>query len=201
METTKNQSFKVWIGCTLLAALTVVLQFIAGTIKIGEFNLTFSLIPIVIAAMFYGVKGGVIVGTTFGLTILVQCIIGFDPGGYYLFNLNPVFTTIACVVRTFLVGLLLGLIYLAIRKAIKNTFVQSLILSVAAPVLNTGIFLILYALMFNDLLMAAAAENNTDVWSFIIFAFVGMNFLIEILTTAILCPPIVKALEAIRKRI
>jgi thiamine transporter ThiT len=117
METTKNQSMKVWIGCTLLAALAVVLQFITASFKIGEFSITFSLIPIIVATVFYGIKGGVIVGTVFGVTVIIQCITGMDLGGYFLFQLNPVFTVIACVFRAFLVGLLLGIIYKGISKA------------------------------------------------------------------------------------
>jgi hypothetical protein len=74
-----------------------------------------------------------------------------------------------------------------------------LIISIITPILNTGIFLILYAALFNDLLVQTAASKDTNVWNYIIFTMVGTNFLVELVTTALLCPPIVKALEKVKQ--
>lgn len=197
----KYNGNKIWVGCTLLSTLAIVLQFITGLINIGGFNFTFVLIPIIIGAVFYDMNGGVIVGCTFGLTVLFQCIIGYDPAGAALFELNPYFTIIATVGRTTLLGFLTVVVYRAIRKLTNKTVFSSIITSFATPILNTSIFIILYATLFNDVMISLSESLNTSAFSIVVFTLVGKNFLVELITTVILCPPIIKAIEKVKTNI
>ena len=54
----------------MLMAITIILGIVPniGIIQIGPVSLTILHIPVIIAAMLFKVKGGAIVGLTFGLT-------------------------------------------------------------------------------------------------------------------------------------
>ena len=55
----------------MLTALVVVLQTAATFIRFGSFPITLTLIPIVVAGALYGVASGALIGTVFGLVVLV----------------------------------------------------------------------------------------------------------------------------------
>ena len=72
------------VELAVLLALVIVLQSIAGLIKIGPFSPSFVLIPIVIGSIVVGPKGGAMLGTAFGIIVIIQCFTGADAGGFIL---------------------------------------------------------------------------------------------------------------------
>ena len=196
----RTNKTRLWIESTMLVALTVVLQLTAGLVKVGTITFTFVLIPLVIGAVLHGVRGGFIVGTAFGATVFVQSLTGMEPFGAFLLNINWFYTFLAIVGRCVVLGILVALVNKALSKTGLHSYLTSLISSIAAPVINTGIFLLLFSTLFNDVLMGMVPEDGAGVINYIIFGLVGLNFLIEFGTTVILCPPIIMALKTLKSR-
>lgn len=183
---------------SILIAVTVVLQTLGAVfpIKVAGISISLVMIPLTVAACFFGIKGGAIVGTAFGLTVFVHSIIGLDAAGATIFAINPFFTFCITVVRGLLAGVLTAVIYKLV-KAIKISWLKYMITGLFSTIFNTGIFIGFYVLLFNDLLVDAANSSGytNNVFGFIIFAVVGINFLFEALTTLALSPAVCKALE------
>ena len=198
----KNK-FHSFAALSILVAVTAVLQTLSAMfpLKIAGLSISLVMIPITVAAVFYGYEGGALIGGTFGATVLIHCIMGLDPAGAMLFSLKPFYTAVLTVLRGVLAGALTALVYNLVKK-IKNAFVKYLITGLSAAVFNTGIFLSGYALFFNDMLVAAANESGyaDNVIGFVIVGMVGVNFLFEALTTALLAPPVCKALEKVQNK-
>ena len=85
----------------MLAALVVVLQTAATFIRFGSFPITLTLIPVVIAGTLYGIGGGALVGTIFGLVVLVMALTGADASGQLMLAL---LTSAVCVLKGTLCG-------------------------------------------------------------------------------------------------
>jgi len=66
MSNLKSKSMRASV-LGLFTAVTIVLQLLSYVIKIGTFNLSLVLIPIVLAAVLYGPKYGAVLGGVFGL--------------------------------------------------------------------------------------------------------------------------------------
>ena len=73
----------------MLTALVVVLQTAATFIRFGSFPITLTLIPIVVAGALYGVGSGALIGTVFGLVVLVMVLTGADASGQMMLALHP----------------------------------------------------------------------------------------------------------------
>jgi uncharacterized membrane protein len=85
------------VGVAIFAAMVVVLQLVATYIKFGPFAITLALTPIVVGAALYGSSAGLWLGGAFGAVVLAACITGGDPGGAYLWSVNPFFTAVICL--------------------------------------------------------------------------------------------------------
>ena len=189
-----NNKNKRIVDCAILSALAIVLQLVSTLLKYGGVSLTLALVPVVIACVtlkWYGL----IVSGALGGTILVQCIVGVDEGGSYMFSYNPVFTVIGSVIRLLIAAAVLVLIINATEKFNESKW-RSILVSALMPVLNTGIFIIMFVTMFNDLLYEGAGA--TDAFTYIIVALVGINFIVELGTCVLICPPILYALQKVK---
>ena len=206
MKTRMNSKQKTLrlVQLAMLVALVVVLQLISAIIPpIGGVSITLTLVPVVIGAILLGLKGGAILGFSFGLIVLVNCITGLDPGGNILWVANPIFTAIICLVKGTAAGILPAYLYLLLMgkdkeaKAGKKYF-SALVAALSAPVINTGLFVGGMFLFFTETLYAWA--GGTDVMSYIIFGLAGLNFLVEFLINIILTPAIVRIVDIVRRK-
>ena len=68
----------------LFTAVIIVLQMLSYTIKIGQFNLSFVLVPIILAAVLYGPVTGGFMGLVFGVVTYICSVAGLDAGGNVL---------------------------------------------------------------------------------------------------------------------
>lgn len=179
----------------LFTAVTVALQFLSYFVKIGNFNLSLVLIPIVLAGAMYGVKYGAFLGGVFGFITVIGCITGIDGGGNILFNASPALTVLVCMLK----GILCGAASAAISSLLKNKApALSVFLAAAtAPIVNTGTFLIMMVLFFKDILYSWA--GGTNLASYIVVGLVGINFIIEFTINLVLSPAIMRVMKALRK--
>lgn len=196
----KHQNIKRMVGIALLAAVVVVLQMLAGAIKIGTFSITLTLIPIVVGAAFYGLSAGAILGTVFGLIVFINSATGSDPGGNMVFLANPFLCFLVCVGKGTLSGWAAGLVYRITAKnvqTLRRSFVAVLLAAIAAPIVNTGVFCACMLLFFRSTLQEWAA--GSDLLNYIIFGLTGVNFLIELGINLVFSPAISTIIRAIGK--
>lgn len=193
MKNQKSKSQKIAV-LGMLTALTVVLQLISYTVKIGTFNLSLVLIPIVISGCLYGPCISGYLGAVFGIVTVIGCISGIDSGGYILFSASPVLTVLTCMLKGTLCGLACGIT----AKAFKKGGLFSVVIpAMVAPIVNTGIFILMMILCFTSILYQWA--GNTNAVTYILTGLIGVNFLIELGINIILSPVIMRVIKAIRK--
>ena len=194
MSNTKTKSMNAAL-LGMFTAVVIVLQLLSYLIKIGTFNLSLVLIPIVLAAVMYGPKYASILGGVFGVIVVLASIAGLDGGGHILFNSSPVLTSLVCIGKGVAAGLFAGLMANALKG--KNLYAAVVLAAITAPVVNTGLFCISMVLFFKDTLTVWA--NGANIVYYIIFGLVGVNFLIEFAVNVILSPTVLSVTKALKK--
>ena len=181
-------------GMSVLLALVIVLQAFGGSITIGAVQLNFTLIPIVLGAILYGPIVGGILGLACGIVVLVQVIMGIVPFYTLIWTNDPLVTTLTCIVKTTVAGLLSGFLFHWIAK--KNGLIAVFVASGIVPIVNTGLFIV------GCLFMTAVGEmaSGENVFVFILVSIVTFNFFIEFAINLIVAPAIHRVIGIIDKR-
>ena len=181
----------------ILTALIVLMAFTPiGYLQLGVVKMTFIMVPVAVGAITLGEKSGAFLGLVFGITSFAQCF-GLDAFGTTLLGINPVYTFIMCLVPRVLMGYLCGVIYKFVaRKKKKFALVFA---SFLAPVLNTTFFMSLLLLFFGKSDYIMGIRNGADLLPFLV-AFVGLNGVMEIVTTTIIAPPVASVIKKATKK-
>ena len=201
MNQRKYFSAKRITGLAILLALVIVLQVFGSYFKVGATSLSFVLVPIVVAGIFYGAIAGGIVGLAFGIVVLIQGAMGVDPFTLVLLEDHLVWTVLLCVVKGTAAGVVSGLLYKWIAK--KNSYVGVFVAAAAAPIVNTGLFILGSLAFLQDSLapMAAGYEGGKTVIYFLLIGCAGINFLVEFIINLVLAPSIHTVCRIVGKRI
>ena len=194
-QNTNSKTFTL-VGLGVLTAIIIVLQVVTTYFPTKPFAITLALIPIVIGSAVYGAKAGAYLGAVFSVVVLIMCAAGADAGGAMVFYANPAMCILLCLLKGSAAGFVAGLIYNAVSK--KNQILGAVLAALAAPVVNTGIFIAGLLLFFRDVL--AQWAGDTDILFFAIIGLTGVNFLVELGVNMILCPVIVKVVNAVKIR-
>ncbi len=200
-----NQKILEMVQISMLFALVVVLQIISAMIPPigGMVSITLTLVPVVVGAILFGKKGGVILGFAFGLIVLINCITALDPGGNILWNINPFLTLTICFVKGIAAGFVPALLYPLVcgkaeRVSAGRKYGGAMVAALSAPIVNTGLFVCGMLLFFRDTLYAWAGD--TAVMTYILLGLAGLNFLVEFFINIVLTPAIVRIVEVVKKR-
>ncbi len=181
----------------MLAAIVVLMAFTpVGYLQIGLVKMTFIMIPVAVGAITLGKGSGIFLGLVFGLTSLVQCF-GLDAFGTTLFNISPLGTVVMCLVPRVLMGLGCSLVYTAVKG--KNEYFARVLASLSAPLINTVLFVGLMLIFFGNSDYIMSMRGESSLLAFLV-AFVGLNGIIEIITTTVIAPPIALATEKAVKK-
>lgn len=180
----------------ILLALVIVLQIFGSYIRIGAVNLSLVLIPVVFGGMILGPLAGTFLGFAFGMVTLVAGITGADGFTNVLFTAHPFWTAVICLGKATAAGVLPAIIYKAIAK--KNGTAATFVASAAAPVINTGLFIIGVLLFVSDT-VTENFVNGTTLMYFLIIGCAGINFLVELLLNLFLTPALIRVSRAIEK--
>ena len=201
----QNQKILRMVQMAMLIALVVVLQMISALIPpiAGAVSITLTLVPVVVGAILFGKKGGAVLGFTFGLIVLINCISGIDVGGHILWNANPFLTALICFVKGTAAGFVPAVLYELVRGKAENVsgtrkYAAAVVAALSAPIVNTGPFVCGMLLFFMDTLHAWA--GGTDLVSYILIGLAGVNFLVEFFINIILTPAIVRVVEIVKKK-
>lgn len=217
MKTSSKQKVLKLVQLAMLTALIVVLQWI-GTLLTGFIGLPMSLvlIPIVIGAFLLGPVEGAFLGIMFGIMTIIMGLTGADAFTsilFYNFGIGKcIVTVLICLLKAGLAGFGAGMVYKLLNKAFHGKYVTltTVIASITAPIINTGIFVIgMLLFFFNDMgsIQIALAEkfgseltSVTPSLEYIFLVLAGMNFVMEFLINLILSPAIIRIVDVIRKK-
>ncbi|MBQ6907567.1 MAG: ECF transporter S component [Clostridia bacterium] len=175
---------------SILTAIVFVLQYFGCVIKFGTFSISTVLIPIVIGAAVCGTWVAAWLGFVFGIAVLVS-------GDAAIFLAVSVWGTVLTVLLKGIgCGFASGLTYKAMRK-IGGVYLSVMVSAIVCPIVNTGIFLLGCRLFFMDTVsqIALSAGWEGSIAQFMIIAFVGVNFLVEMGINIFLSPIVVRLLQ------
>lgn len=190
----KSEKIHKLVGTALLTALVVVVYFLTMGITVGPFNITFALIPIVVGAALYGWQAGGWLGLVFGAMVL------FTGGANAFLVINVPGTIITVLLKGAAAGAVPGLIYQALEK--KNRWAATICAAAAAPIVNTGIFLLgCFAFFMDTLSVWAAGVGIENTVVYMMTAFVGVNFLVELGTNLLLSSVIVRIVDIVKNKL
>ncbi len=208
-----NKKVLKLVQLALLVALVVVLQMLGSFIKIGPLPMSFVLVPIVIGAFLLGWKEGAFLGLAFGIITMLMGILGIDGFSMILWQLHPFWFVVVCLLKAVATGLGAGLIYKGLNKALgeKRIILTTVIASISAPIINTGIFVLgMILFYFNDmgtvqmeLAKMAGTEliTVTPALEFIFLVLAGFNFVGEFLVNLVVSPAIVRIVAVVGKKL
>ena len=182
------------VGTGVLTAVVIVVYLLTMGISVGPFNITFALIPIVVGAALYGWATGGWLGLVFGAMVL------FTGGANAFLVLNVPGTIITVLVKGAAAGLVPGLIYSALEKI--NRWAATICAAAAAPIVNTGIFLLgCLAFFMGTINEWAAGAGIESAGVYMITAFVGVNFLVELGANLLLSSVIVRIIDIVKNKL
>lgn len=185
----------------LLAAIVIIFQLLGsfGLLKIGTTSLNLVLIPVVIGSIVLGLGAGTILGLIGGLITLWAGISGADPFTAGLFGAQPFFTTLICLVKMAAAGLGAGAVYRLIKN--KNTFAATFAAAAAAPIINTGLFILGGLFLVGETLKANFVEDGNTLLYFLVIGCAGLNFIVEFVLNIVVSPAINTIVKAVSSRI
>ena len=187
-----NLSTERLVMTAMLTALTAVLAYFGGFIKIGSLaSVNLTLIPVVL--------GGALLGP------FVSAWLGFVSGAVFFLTADAAFwlslsipgTIVTVLIKGTAAGFLAGLVYRLFSKF--NRYMSIVVSAVVAPVVNTGIFLIGCFIFFMDAVNAGAAAEGMSVGGYLIVFFVGLNFVFELLFNVVLSPMLCRLVDLRKK--
>ena len=157
----------------ILVGIEILLQIIGNYINPGFANINLSLIPIVIGAVLYGPVVGGFLGLVCGVMVIIS------PSTMQIFfSASPVGTILACVLKTTVAGVAAGLV-VKLFKGEKKIY---------------GV--IIFALIFfMPLLQSMISETMPNIAAALFVGMIGINFILEVISTVILAPSLYKILE------
>ena len=190
-NTQKKMNVSTIVGMGLLTAIVVVLQLVSMALRFGMFSIILTLVPIVVGAALYNWKAGAWLGLVFGGAVLITG----DAAAFL--QINAIGTIITVLVKGAMAGLVAGLVYHLISK--KNQIAGVIAAAIAAPLVNTGIFLLGSAVFFLDTIKTWAGDTN--VFVYMLVGLVGFNFFIELGINIILNPTILQIIRIGKKKL
>jgi len=209
MKVFNNKKIIKMVELALLVALVFVLQMLGSFIKIGPLPMSFVLVPIVIGAFLLGWREGAFLGLVFGVISMIMGIIGVDAFSFILWQANPFWFVVVCLVKATAAGLGAGLIYKGFNKVLgeKYIIVSTVIASISAPIINTGIFVAGMLLFFFDTMEGLPALFPGVFGQFggaievVFLGLAGLNFIGEFIVNLVVSPAIVRIIAAVGKKI
>lgn len=191
MEKKKYFNTKMIATTGILTGIEIVLQLIGNYINPGFANINLSLVPIALGAILYGPLVGGFLGFVCGVMVLVS-----PSTMQVFFTISPIGTVLTCILKTTLAGVVAGLI-MKLFKEDKRLY-GAILASILVPVVNTGIFAIFSVIFFTPLLESianSAPEQYANIGVALIVGLIGVNFILEVISTVIVAPSLYKILE------
>ena len=199
MSNIKSKTLRL-VQLGLLSGLIILLQTVFIIPLPGSLTLSLVLVPIVVGAVLFGAGAGALLGGVFGVLVAVMAIQGqLGLLTNMMVAYNPILTAAICVLKGVAAGFIAGLIAGCFKK---RAFLGIVLAAAAAPIVNTGIFVIGMLTVFKGVMMDFAGQigmGGTSALYFAIVVLVGVNFIIEFAANLILSPAIASIVKAFKK--
>lgn len=199
MSTIKTKTLRL-VQMGLLSGLIILLQMYVVIYLPGGLTLSLVLVPIVVGAVLYGQNAGALLGGVFGLVVTVMAIQGqLGPLTTMMVEYNAILTAAVCMLKGIAAGWMAGWVSHLFKK---RRFIGVLLAAAAAPIANTGIFVLGMLTVFKGVMLDFAGQigmGGTSALYFAIVVLVGVNFIIEFAANVILSPAIASIVKAIKK--
>ena len=196
----KNSKTTKLVELGIFVALVLVIQLLGGAVKVGPISISLVLIPIAVGGILLGPLCGAALGLTFGVATVIGGLTGADPFTATLLNSGAwgaVFTTLLCLVKGTMAGFVSAFIYKLLAP--KSKVAAVLLAAVAAPVVNTGLFILGALTVLNSLITQNFVGSGSNIIYFVFIGCAGVNFLIELSVNVIFTPAIRRILTAVRR--
>ena len=186
-------STETLVLAAVMTALVIILQFMGAFVRLGVFQCSLVLMPIVVGAALCGKKISAWLGFVFGMVVLLNG----DAAAFL--TVNAIGTVITVLAKGTLCGLCAGFVFELLKE--KNTYLAVLCSAIVCPIVNTGIFLIGCQLFFFETIQAwGLAEGFGSAVEYMFLGLAGGNFLFELITNIVLCPAILRILNLRKKK-
>lgn len=190
----KRMKTETLVIAALLTALVVILQMMGAFVRLGVFQCSLVLMPIAVGAALCGPGISAWLGFVFGAVVL------FSGDAAAFLTVNAPGTVITVLAKGTLCGLAAGLVYGLFEE--KNEHLATFAAALAAPVVNTGVFLCgCFVFFFSTIEEWGLALGFSNGIEYMILGLTGGNFLFELLTNLVLCPVIVRIVALARRKI
>ncbi len=185
----------------LLVAITLVMAYTPlGYFRTPILSVSFLTVPVAIGAILMGPTTGAILGTVFGLTSFADAFTG---GGMkaMLLTINPVYCFITTVFARLLCGLVCGLVFYALNKALHGSKLSYVLSALVCPAANTVFFMGFIMLFYfnSDYVQGLCTNYGVTNPIALIVAMVGIQGLIELVicgaVASAVCIPLAKYLH------
>ena len=189
----KRMATETLVLAALMTALVVILQFMGSFVRLGPFQCSLVLMPIVIGAAMCGKKVSAWLGFVFGMVVLLNG----DAAAFL--SVNAIGTIITVLAKGTLCGYCAGLVYDLFKE--KNTSLAVFAAAIVCPIVNTGVFLLgCFVFFFSTIESWGLAMGFENALQYMFIGLVGGNFLFELITNIVLCPAIVRILNLRKKK-
>ena len=184
-----NQDLRTLTRLALLVAIELVMKAVGlGSVPMGPLYMSFLTLPIAVGAITMGPMAGAVLGGVFGAVSFYDAVTGASAMTGALFQVSPLHTFILCVGMRMLMGLLVGLIFQGLRKADHKGTWSYFVSSMAAPGLNTLLFMGYIVLAFYncDYVQSLVANKGASNPFMFVVLLVGVQGVAEFLVSGIL---------------
>lgn len=184
-----NQDLHTLTRLALLVAIELVMKAVGlGSVPMGPLYMSFLTLPIAVGAITMGPMAGAVLGGVFGAVSFYDAVTGASAMTGALFQVSPLHTFILCVGMRMLMGLLVGLIFQGLKKADHKGTWSYFVSSMAAPGLNTLLFMGYIVLAFYncDYVQSLVANKGASNPFMFVVLLVGVQGVAEFLVSGIL---------------
>ena len=184
-----NQDLRTLTRLALLVAIELVMKALGlGSVPMGPLYMSFLTLPIAVGAITMGPMAGAVLGGVFGAVSFYDAVTGASAMTGALFQVSPLHTFILCVGMRMLMGLLVGLIFQGLKKADHKGTWSYFVSSMAAPGLNTLLFMGYIVLAFYncDYVQSLVANKGASNPFMFVVLLVGVQGVAEFLVSGIL---------------
>ena len=176
----------------VLIALFTALTTVFGFVKIPIMGVTVKMdLPILII-------GAAILGPVAGawLTVIPTVITFFTGEAALFMTYSPIGTLLTLLLKGILAGLCAGLVYKELSK--KHPFGATVLASVVAPTVNSGVFLLGCYMFIWEELLALAAANSVSI-AVLMLGLVIINYILELILCVVVCPILMRVIRVATK--
>lgn len=184
-----NQDLRTLTRLALLVAIELGMKAVGlGSVPMGPLYMSFLTLPIAVGAITMGPMAGAVLGGVFGAVSFYDAVTGASAMTGALFQVSPLHTFILCVGMRMLMGLLVGLIFQGLKKADHKGTWSYFVSSMAAPGLNTLLFMGYIVLAFYncDYVQSLVANKGASNPFMFVVLLVGVQGVAEFLVSGIL---------------